>query len=256
MPPLVYETVAWLRFYSCLPLPALPGESESAVAADPARNAYAAPIAGAIVGAIGGLALVVVWRLGASPFVAAALALLTLVAITCGQAERALAASAEKLGGGALEAPVGSRLMGYGIVAIIVAVLIRVGTIEGLVLHGIWAAAFALVAAAAVARAMALAFTLMRPAGFDGLPPSVVETDKTALQWLAISGLGIGILATLPGLGLAATVAGLAASAGAVALVTAFVPRSMGDGREFSGTAELVAELAFLLAALAFANVA
>jgi adenosylcobinamide-GDP ribazoletransferase len=256
MPPLVYETVAWLRSYCCLPMPPLPGETEVAAAADPARNAYAAPIAGAIIGAIGGLALIVAWRLGASPFVAAALSLMTLVAITCGQAERALAASAEKLGGGALDAPVGTRLMGYGIVAIIVAVLIRVGTIEGLALHGIWRAAFALVAAGAVARAMALAFALMRPAGIDGVPPAAVVTDKTASQWLALSGLGIGLLATVPGLGIAAAVAGVAAAAGAVALVTAFVPRSTGDGRQFIGTAELVAEIAFLLAALAFANAA
>lgn len=254
MPPLVYETVAWLRTYCCLPLPALPGENEFAVAADPAKNAYAAPIAGAIVGAIGGLALVVFWRLGASPFVAAALALLALVAVTCGQAERALAASAEKLSGGNLDAPVGSRLMGYGIVAIIIAVLIRVGAIQGLAMNGIWATAFALVAAGAIARAMALAFAIMRPAGIEGIPPAVVETDKTTLQWLAISGLAIGVLATLPGLGLASTVAGLAAAAGAVALVTAFVPRSTGDSREFAGTAELVAEIAFLLAALAFAT--
>jgi len=255
MPPLIYETVAWLRSYSCLPVPALPGETDIAVAADPARNAYAAPIAGAIIGAIGGLALVVAWRFGASPFVAAALALLTLVAITCGQAERALAASAEKLGG-VPDAPVGTRFMSYGIIAIIIAVLIRVGALQGLAMHGIWPAAFALMAAAAVARAMALAFALMRPAGIDGVPPATAETDKTALQWLAISGLGIGLAATLPGLGIAAAVAGTAASAGAVALVTAFVPRSAGDGREFAGAAALVAEIAFLLAALAFANAA
>ena len=255
MPPLVYETAAWLRLYSCLPTPALPGEGESAALADPARNAYAAPIAGAIVGATGGLVLAVVWHLGASPFVAAAFALLALVAITCGRAERALAASAEKLGGGgALDAPVGTRLMGYGVIAIVIAVLIRAGTMEGLIFYGIWNAAFALVAAGAVARAMALAFALMRPAGAGGTPPATTETDKTALQWLAISGLGIGIVATLPGFGLAATVAGVAASAGAVALVTAFVPRGIGDGRDFSGSAELVAEIAFLVAVLAFAS--
>lgn len=254
MPPLVYETAAWLRLCSCLPMPALPG-GESAAAADPARNAYAAPIAGAIIGAIGGLVLVIVSQLGASPFVAAAFALLALVAITCGQAERALAASAEKLGNGpALDAPVGTRLMSYGVVALIVAVLIRAGTIEGLIFHGIWNAAFALVAAGALARAMALAFALMRPAGIDGTPPATTETDKTALQWLAIAGLGIGIVATLPGFGLAATLAGLAASAGAVALVMAFVPRDTGDRREFTGTAELVAEIAFLVAVLAFAS--
>ena len=241
MPPLVYETAAWLRLYSCLPTPALPGEEESAAPADSARNAYAAPIAGAIVGAIGGLVLVVVWHLGASPFVAAAFALLALVAITCGRAERALAASADKLGGG-------------GVVAIVIVVLIRFGAIEGLIFYGIWSAAFALVAAGAVAHAMALAFALMRPAGAGGTPPAVTETDKSPLQWLAISGLGIGIAATVPGFGLAATVAGVAAAAGAVALVTAFVPRGAGDSREFSGSVELVAEIAFLVAVLAFAS--
>jgi hypothetical protein len=58
-----------------------------------------------------------------------------------------------------------------------------------------------------------------------------------------------------PGFGLGATVAGFAAAIGAVALVTAFVARAPGeDDRTFTGTAALAAEIAFLVAVVAFAR--
>jgi hypothetical protein len=59
----------------------------------------------------------------------------------------------------------------------------------------------------------------------------------------------------LPFHGLGAAIAGIAAAAGAVALVSAFLPRNGGEtGMEFSATAELLSEIAFLVAVLAFAN--
>ena len=65
MPPLIYETVAWLRRYSVIPFPPLPGESEAGALPDPARAAYAAPLAGAVIGAAAGLVVVIVAALGA-----------------------------------------------------------------------------------------------------------------------------------------------------------------------------------------------
>src|SRR5262249_58309589 len=55
MPPLVYETAAWLRFYTCLPIPPLPGESVADSAPDLATTAHAIPLAGALIGLIGEL---------------------------------------------------------------------------------------------------------------------------------------------------------------------------------------------------------
>ena len=68
-------------------------------------------------------------------------------------------------------------------------------------------------------------------------------------------GLGIGIVTVLPGFGVGATIAGIAAAIGAAALVTAFVPRAETEGgRLFTGTAELIAEIAFLIAVVAFSG--
>lgn len=243
MPPLVYETVAWLRFYTRLPVPPLPGESDAGAAPDPFRTAHAAPIAGALIGAIGGLVVTIAAALGATDFVAAALGVLALVIATGGQAENALAAAADRRT---------TSIVRYGVVAIALAVLLRAGAIDALLAYGVWNTAFAIVGACAVSRAAALAFTLMRPAAPEGAAPAA---DGKALQWLAIVGLAIGIAAVLPFHGLGAAIAGIAAATGAVALVSAFLARDSGESdREFTAIAELLSEIAFFVAVLAFAS--
>lgn len=247
MPPIVYETAAWLRFYTCLPIPALPGETDPRAAPDPARTAHAVPIAGAIIGAIAGLVLVLVWHLGATDFTAAAFAVVALVALTAGRAEYALNAVAGRREPAA-------DLFHLGMVAVAVALLLRTGALNGLILHGIWGAAFALVGTCAVSRALATAFLLMRPASSSSAAEPG-EANGLALQWLALGALVIGVLAVLPFHGFGATIAAFAAAAGAAALLTAFVPReAIESGRNFAATAELVSEIAFLIAVLAFAG--
>jgi adenosylcobinamide-GDP ribazoletransferase len=244
MPPLIYETVAWFRLYIGLAVPALPRESDAGAAPDPARTAYAAPIAGALVGAIGGFVVVIAAALGAANFVAAALGTLALIVVTGGQAESALAATAER--------STTSAIIRYGVIAIAVAILLRTGAIDALLAHGVWTTGFAIIGACAVSRAAALTFILMRPVAPEGATP---DAGTTALQWLVIAGLAIGIAAVLPFLGLGAAIAGIAAAAGAVALVSAFLPRdTAATGREFAASAELLAEIAFLVAVLAFAS--
>jgi adenosylcobinamide-GDP ribazoletransferase len=241
MPPLVYETAAWLRLYTCLPIPALPGEPDPLAVPDPARTAHAAPLAGAIVGAIGGLVLILVWELGATDFTAAAFAVVALVALTGGRAERALDAITGRHGA--------DTDFHLGMLAAAVALLLRAGALTGLVVHGVWGAAFALAGACAVSRALACAFVLMRPAGNPG------DANTSALQWLAIGALLLGALTVLPFHGFGATIAAFAAAAGAAALLTAFVSReAIESNRNFTATTELVAEIAFLIAVLAFAG--
>jgi adenosylcobinamide-GDP ribazoletransferase len=274
MPPLVYETVAWLRFYTHLPLPNLPGETEAATAADPLRTAQAVPIAGALIGAFAGLVLAILSSLGASSFVAAAAATLTLVAATHARPELAVAALAERMLGGPngahehhgtlaglaerfrlhghADVLLAARISIYGVLSILVAVLIRVGALESLTAKAAVATAFALIGAGAVSRAAATSFALIRPGSTEGSP---LQGDQSALQWLVAIGLGIGIVTVLPGFGVGATIAGIAAAIGAAALITAFVPRAETEGgRLFAGTAELIAEIAFLMAVVAFAR--
>lgn len=240
MPPLVYETVAWLRLYSPLPFPLLPGESEAGLAADPARNAHAAPIAGGLIGLAAGVVMVAAAALGAGDVMAAAVAVLALLVITGGRAEQTLAAIADRRGE--------TAVVRYGIAAVALVVLLRTGALDGLLFHGAWKAAFALAGACAVSRAAAIGFALLRPA--DGK----AGAEPAALQWLGIAGLAIGILAVFPFFGLGAAVAGIVAAAGAVAIASALLSRTDNADREFMTAAELAAEIAFLVAVLAFAN--
>lgn len=246
MPPLIPETVAWLRFYSPVPLPPLPGESAPPAAPDPARTAPGAPIAGAVIGAVAGLAVVAAAFLGAADFVAAAAGVLMLVALTGGRAEHALAALADRR---AVALDPAANVLRYGIVAVTLAVLLRAGALDALLLHGVWGTAFALIGACAFARAAAVGFTLLRPAAAEGGAPA----ERGALQWLGIAALVLGVATVLPFFGIGAALAGIAAAAGAVALVSAFLPAGAGAARDFLAIAELAAEIAFLLAVLAFA---
>ena len=235
MPPILYETVAWLRSYSAISFPPVPGESEAGVVPDPARTAHAAPIAGAIIGLAAGLIIVIADALGATAFVTAAAGTLALIVITGGRAEAAIGAAAGR----------------HSVPAIAVAVLLRTGAVLALLAYGAWAAGFALGAACAVSRAAALGFVLLRPAD----APEFAPADRAPLQWLAIAGIALAILFIMPFYGLGAAVAGIAAAAGAVALVSAFVSRDAANGeRGFAATAELAAEIAFLIAVAAFST--
>jgi adenosylcobinamide-GDP ribazoletransferase len=255
MPPIVYETAAWLRFYTALPIPPLPGEVDASAVPDPARSAYAAPIAAALVGLAGGLVIAIAVALGATNFVAAALGVLALVIITGGQAESMLAARSDRR--------TAAPAFRFGVIAIAVVVLLRTGAIDALLVYGVWKTVFTLVGAFSISRAAALMFTMMRPAVTGDTAPvgapaesAVSATSSSSVQWLAIAGLAIGIVAVLPFHGLGAAVAGIAAAAGTVALVSAFLPRNTGEAsREFTATAELLSEIAFLVALVAFASV-
>jgi adenosylcobinamide-GDP ribazoletransferase len=251
MPPLVYETVAWLRFYSCLPIPPLPGESEADAAPDLARTAHAVPIAGALIGAIGGLVLILAWILRLPAFLAAALALATLVIVTCARVEQAVTASAEQIG----KAQPAGAVMNYGVIALVLAVLARVGALDGLVALGTLKAALALVGAGAVSRAAAVSFSLTQPVSqSEGAAVAVQRLDVAALQRLSIVALVVGAVAILPAYGIGSTVVGIGAAIGAAAAVTA-LSRFAADGtRELTIAAEQAAEIAFLVAVLVFAH--
>jgi adenosylcobinamide-GDP ribazoletransferase len=240
MPPVIYETVAWLRRYSAIPFPPLPGESEAGALPDPARAAYAAPLAGAVIGAAAGLVIVIVAALGASSFVAASAGVLALIVITGGRAEAAVEGLASREAASTIR---------YGILAIAVAVLLKASALDALLIRDLWGVLFALAGACAVARAAAIGFSLLRPAS-----PEAVPGGQSTLQWLAIAGLGLGIVTVLPFFGLGAAVAAIAAAAGAVALVSAFVPRGVDESDNFTATAELAAEIAFLVAVVAFTD--
>src|SRR5208282_3251017 len=146
------------------PLPAPPDSGF-----DLNRIAWAAPVAGAVVGFAGVLALAAAEALGLPPLVGAAL-----VAATGALHEDGLADVADGFGGGAtrerkLAIMRDSRIGAYGAVALVLALIVRVGALSAALAHGFSSAAGALVIAAAVSRAGALApLALLDPARTDG----------------------------------------------------------------------------------------
>lgn len=245
MPPLVYETVAWLRYYTSLPFPLLPGEAEANATADPARNAYAAPLAGALIGFAGALALLLAFALHLPPFAAAAFALIVLAIVTGAMAQRALIVAGDRLG----VSDKGAALAYPGLVILIASVVIHMGALYGLAQQSVLKAAVALIAAAAVARGAAVSFALNSA---KEMPEAA--TDSSGLQKLVLVALALGIALILPVYGLGSAVAGMAAAIAAAAIVSAYTPRVADSGaREVSGPVEIAAEIAFLIAVYIFA---
>jgi adenosylcobinamide-GDP ribazoletransferase len=244
-----------LRFYSRLPVPALPGESDAASPPDFAALPRALPLAGAIIGAVGALALAIACGILALPAtVGAAFATAALVLTTGAMHEDGLADTADGLGGGTtrerrLEIMRDSRIGSYGAAALALALLMRVLILAALVDAEGWpTAAFALVAAAAVSRLAGLLPLWMLPAArTDGLASSVGRPSDASM---AIGGLvaltvAIGCLAwTIP---LAKVLAACAAALLAVLPLVSLARRLIGGQTgDVAGAAQQFAEIAFL----------
>ena len=117
-----------LRFFTRLSV------SAPALAAplDIPRIAWAAPVAGAVVGLVGALVLALTALLGLPPLLRAGLATAALVAATGALHEDGLADVADGFGGGAtrarkLEIMRDSRIGAYGAIALALSLILRVG---------------------------------------------------------------------------------------------------------------------------------
>src|SRR5690348_3107689 len=119
-----------LRFFTRLRM----GERDSSAPLDIDRIAWAAPVAGVVVGLIGALALALTTLLGLPPILRAGLATAALVIATGALHEDGLADVADGFGGGAtrarkLEIMRDSRVGAYGAIAIALALILRVGAL-------------------------------------------------------------------------------------------------------------------------------
>ncbi|HXL69187.1 MAG TPA: adenosylcobinamide-GDP ribazoletransferase [Xanthobacteraceae bacterium] len=247
MASLVHDTLAWLRVYSALPIPPLAGE-DSAQAPDRAATAHLVPVAGAALGAAGAIALIAAGGLRLPPLLTATLAVAVLVAVTGALPERSLARTAERLADPTRATD--DALSMSAVVALVLALVMRIGALDGLVAFGSLHAALALIAACAVSRAAALALTP------DFASQSTGESGGFgAFQRLALAALAIAAAAVLPTYGIGAAAAGIAAAVAAAAGVMALAPRlSRDDEGPLAGAAAQAAEIAFLVAVLVFAR--
>ncbi|MGL5447724.1 MAG: adenosylcobinamide-GDP ribazoletransferase [Rhabdaerophilum sp.] len=185
-----------LRFYSRLPVPQFSFDTAPHTLPDFSRIAWAIPVAGLIIGAIGGLVGAGAMLAGLSPMIAAALTLATLVIITGCFHEDGLADACDGLWGGMtperrLEIMKDSRIGAYGAAGLALSLLIRFAALTELFrLMGPYAG-LAIPAVASFSRVLALLPTLvLEPARIGGLAASAPMPGARALLLAFAIGAG------------------------------------------------------------------
>lgn len=256
---LAYDGAACLRFYSRLPVPALPGEGDPHAAPDFTRVPRMLPLAGLVLALPGGLVLLAAWGLGLGPFLAATLAVATGVLITGALHEDGLADVTDGFGGGTtrerrLEIMRDSRIGAYGGVALVLALALRIGALATLLDRtGGSGAALALVLAAALSRTAALApMVLLVPARRDGAAASVGRPGRPAVAIAGALALTLALLGGLLGLPVGGVLLMLLLSGLGALAVTALARRRIGGQTgDVIGACQQVAEIAALLGLVA-----
>jgi adenosylcobinamide-GDP ribazoletransferase len=242
------ELKTGLAFLTRLPL----GNSQPVTGGDVARASWTFPVIGAGVGAFGALIYWIAHGLGLPAFVCATLAVAATLLITGGLHEDGLADTADGFGAGVtpgrkLEIMRDSQIGTYGVAALILSLLLRVGAIASLAEPGL--AALALIAAHAGARATLPAFMRRVPrARQDGLSADAGEPPQ---QSSAIAA-AIGLVVLLLCLGFSATLIAAVLLAAALGLMAWLCLRQIGGQTgDVLGALEQVSEILILLVAAA-----
>ncbi len=242
------DVAASLMFCTRLPMGPSPVAS-----CDVARAAWALPVAGAVVGALGALAYGGAVGLGLAPGVAAALALAATLAATGCLHEDGLADTADGLGGAdrarKLEIMRDSRLGSYGACALVILLLLRWSAVASIADAG--AVALALVASHVAARAPLAGFmALIPPARSDGLAATAGAPPRAA----AVAAAVIGAVVLMLCLGPVAAVIAVALLAVTSGVMAGACVRALGGHTgDVLGAVEQVNEVLILLVAAAFA---
>lgn len=254
----LYDLAGCLRFYSRLPVPQLPGEPDPHRSPDFTTLPRMLPLAGLVLALPAALVLAAAWWIGLGPFLAATLAVATLVVATGALHEDGLADVADGFGGGAtrerrLEIMRDSRIGAYGGAALVLALALRIGALATLLDRTGTAAVTALILAAALSRVAALApMVLLAPARPGGLSASVGRPSRASLATALGLGLALALAACLLDLPLGG-VALMILSAGLSALgMTRLARRKIGGQTgDVIGACQQVAEIAALVALVA-----
>jgi adenosylcobinamide-GDP ribazoletransferase len=235
-----------VRFFTRLPWPGV-----EASRPDFARIAWAAPLAGALVGLAGAVALTLAHALRLPGVISATIALAAMILVTGALHEDGLADVADGFGGGftrerKLEILSDSRLGTYGVVALVLALMLRAGAIGASMRYGELHAAAALALCGALARFGALApIALLKPARADGAgaaaslgvgPPQLRQAGVTA----AILAVALGLVA----LGVTAALFAMVVAFGAALAIVSLSRRQIGGQTgDVAGAAAASAEL-------------
>ncbi len=216
-----------------------------------ARAAWAFPLAGLLVGIIGALVYWLAYHLGLPGWPAAALSIAATMVLTGCLHEDGLADTIDGLGGGAtreqkLAIMRDSRIGTYGVCALVIAIILRVGALALLGAPGPVAAA--LLAAHGAGRAVMPVFmALLPPARSDGLSAGAGRPPSGGVAAAAVLGILILVLCLGLGHGLAALIVLAIATALLAWLSLVEIGGQTGD---VLGAAEQVSEIVILLVAL------
>jgi adenosylcobinamide-GDP ribazoletransferase len=216
------------------------------------RALWAAPVVGSVIGAVGAVVYGLMHILHVPAFPAAALVVVATLAATGALHEDGLADVADGFGGGVtrerkLEIMRDSRIGTYGVCALLVSFMLRVGVLASLGEPTL--VALALVAAHGAARAPIAAFMRLVPsARADGMSAQAGEPPRASA--IAAGVLGIAVLVLCLGLAAGLTAALLVACGFAV---MAWICRRQIGGQtgDVLGALEQVGEMVVLLVAAA-----
>jgi adenosylcobinamide-GDP ribazoletransferase len=241
------ELQAGIAFCTRLPLSRATPLAGNALA----RSAWAFPVAGIVIGIIGAAVFGIGHRLGLPPWPAAALAVAATMLVTGCLHEDGLADTADGFGGGKtreqkLAVMRDSRIGTYGVCALTMSLLLRVGALASL--PNAHAVVWALLASHAAARACMPALMLsLPPARSDGLSHEAGQPPGEAVAAAAAIGFLMLIFGLHFGRGLLALIVLAAIAAFAAWLAKRQIGGQTGD---VLGALEQASEIAVLLVAL------
>jgi len=247
-----------LRFYSRLPVPALPWEQSAHALPDFPRLVRVLPLAGLILGIIPALALACGHVLALGPWLSATLAVAAATLTTGAFHEDGLADTADSFGGSTrerrLEIMRDSRIGSFGASALFLALLLRIGALANLTTVSGWTTGvLAVLITASLSRTAGLMpLVFLSPARSDGAAYAVGQPSRESF-WLAAGLAGgiaitLGLIGGLPSSGIALMIAlsGLAGW-GFIRLAAKHLGGQTGD---IAGAAQQMAEIAALIGLL------
>jgi adenosylcobinamide-GDP ribazoletransferase len=247
-----------VRFYSRLPVPALPWEQNAHALPSFPRLVRVIPLAGLLIGLVPAAVLGCALLLDLGPWLAAILSVGAMMLATGALHEDGLADVADSFGGSTrekrLEIMRDSRIGSFGASALFLALALRIGALATLAsrIDGGAVTAVVLLVASLSRTAGLMPLVFLSPARRDGMSQAVGQPARETF-WLAAGIAGgiavvLGALAGLPPIGVALTL--VLSGLSGVAL-TGFASRHLGGQTgDIAGAAQQVAEIAALIGLL------
>jgi adenosylcobinamide-GDP ribazoletransferase len=248
-------TATCIRFYSRLPLPALPGENPHALP-DFRLVPRALPFAALAIATPATLIALLAGLAGVNALLTAALTVTALVLTTGAFHEDGLADSADGLFGGhtperRLEIMKDSRVGTFGALALGLSLLLRVSALAAILQGaGAWALAAAVLVAAPWSRVEGIRIlATIEPTRRDGASASVGQPERSVLPIAyGLSGAVALLLVAIGALPLAGVILGLALSALAIYWLSRTAIRLIGGQTgDILGAAQQLGEIAIYL---------